>query len=416
MIINEKLSCGVDVVMEQIPYVRSTSVGVWVKAGSVNENQSNYGISHFIEHMMFKGTASRSAKQIAEEIDMLGGQINAFTGKESTCYYVKTLDENIEKAVAVLFDILFHSVFDQEEMEKEKQVVYEEINMHDDTPEDDIHDVFYEAAFKDHPLGTPILGTKEHLASFTREDLKAYVADNYTTGNVVISVAGNFQRQRMMEVMEASFQELSVRRQRPVQYAGEYKPSFLFKEKDIEQSHICMGVRGITLYDQLHYAYAVVSSILGGSMSSRLFQSIREERGLAYSVYSYLSAYTSDGTFSIYAGVGQDKLEETIDVIRKELALLKEKGITREEFQGAKEQLKSSYIFSMESVSGRMASNGKSQLLLGRVYTPEESLRQISDVSMEEIQRVIEAFTDIDRFSAGALGRNPVDLKDWIHG
>lgn len=416
MIINTKLSSGVDVIMEKIPYVRSTSVGVWVKAGSVNENGKNYGISHFIEHMMFKGTRTRSAKQIAEEVDMLGGQINAFTGKESTCYYVKTLDENIEKAVAVLFDILFHSVFDQEEMEKEKQVVFEEINMHDDSPEDEIHDIFYEAVFDHHPLGSQILGTKEILASLTREDLNAYVADNYTTGNVVISVAGNFDQQRILEVFEESFKELSRNKQKTVDYDSTYVPGFRFKEKDIEQSHICMGVRGITLHDDLHYAYAVVSSILGGSMSSRLFQSIREERGMAYSVYSYLSAYTADGTFSIYAGVGQDKLPEVIELIREELLLLKKKGITKEEFQGAREQLKSSYIFSLESVSGRMASIGKSQLLLNRVYTPEESLQQISDVTMEEIEYVIEKFTDLSQFSAGALGRNQVDLKKWIEG
>ena len=290
MIVNRNLSCGVEVVMEKIPYVRSTSVGVWVKAGAVNENPENYGISHFIEHMLFKGTERRSAKQIAEDVDKLGGQINAFTGKESTCYYVKTLDENIEKAVEVLFDILFHSVFDPEEMEKEKQVIYEEINMHEDSPEDDIHDVFYEAVFRDHPLGTPILGTKKILSDLTREDLKNYIADNYTTGNVVISVTGNFQEERILEVFEGYFRDLSMKKQKAVDFQPVSQPGFIFKEKDIEQAHICMGTSGVTLDDDLHYAYSIVSSILGGSMSSRLFQSIREERGMAYSVYSSLSA------------------------------------------------------------------------------------------------------------------------------
>ena len=416
MIKTVKLDCGAQVVLEKIPYVKSTCVGVWVKAGSVNENGKNFGISHFIEHMTFKGTPSRNAKQIAEDIDRIGGQINAFTGKEATCYYVKTLDSNIGKAVEVLLDIFFHSSYDEVEMEREKQVVYEEINMHDDSPEDDVSDTFYEALFNDHPLGTEILGTKEILASFTPDDLRKYVDENYTMGNVLISVTGNFDEEEILNTFEKHFKQLSKKEQKKVIYPDIYEPKFIFKERDIEQAHICMGVRGAKLDDDLHYARHIVSGILGGSMSSRLFQSIREEKGMAYSVYSYLSSYTNDGCFTIYAGVGQEKLPETIRLIRNELELLKDKGITEDEFNAAKEQLKSSYTFSLENVSGKMASNGKSQLLLGKIYTPEETLDKISSVTMEEVEKVINEFTNMNNYSASATGRNVVDLKELICG
>ncbi|MDO4482072.1 MAG: pitrilysin family protein [Bacillota bacterium] len=415
MIKTVKLNCGAEVVLEKIPYVKSTCVGVWVKAGSVNEGSDNYGISHFIEHMTFKGTPARNAKQIAEDIDRIGGQINAFTGKEATCYYVKTLDSNINKAVEVLLDIFFHSLYDEKEMEREKQVVYEEINMHDDSPEDDVSDTFYEALFDNHPLGTEILGTKEILASLTPDDLRRYVDENYTVGNVLISVTGNFDENSILETFERHFRQLSRKQQREVVYPDSYKPKFIFKERDIEQAHICMGVRGAKLDDELHYARHIVSGILGGSMSSRLFQSIREEKGMAYSVYSYLSSYKEDGCFTIYAGVGQDKLPETIKLIKKELELLKEKGITQDEFIASKEQLKSSYTFSLENVSGRMAANGKSQLLLKKIYSPEETLNRISSVTMDEVNMVIEEFTDMKNYSASATGRNPVNLEELLN-
>ncbi len=411
-----RLGCGAGVILERIPYVSSACVGIWVKAGSVNENSSNYGISHFIEHMTFKGTPSRNARKIAEDIDRIGGQINAFTGKEATCYYVKTLYSNLNKAIEVLFDIFFHSIYDETEMEREKQVVYEEINMHDDSPEDDVGDTFYEALFDGHPLGTEILGTKEILASFTPDDLRRYVEDNYTAGNVLVSVSGNFDEDSIIALFEEYFKQLSRKEQKKVEYPTVYTPKFLFKKRDIEQAHICMGVRGAKRDDELYYARHILSGILGGSMSSRLFQSIREEKGMAYSVYSYISSYTQDGCFTIYAGVGGDRLEETIYLIREELQLLRDKGITEEEFNSSKEQMKSSYIFGLESVSGRMAANGKSQLLLGKVYSEEETLKCISDVSMDQIERVIAEFTDMKNYSASATGKMEVDLEKLITG
>lgn len=409
-----KLNCGAQVVLEKDPSVRSTSVGIWVKAGSVNENEKNYGISHFIEHMTFKGTPTRNAKQIAQDIDRIGGQINAFTGKEATCYYVKALDSNIIKAAEVLFDIFFHSTYDEIEMEREKQVVYEEINMHDDSPEDDVSDTFYEALFNNHPLGTEILGTKEILAGFTPDDLRKYVDENYTVDNVLVSVAGNFDEDEIIECFEKYFQDLSKKKQKTVVYPTEYRPCYIFKERDIEQAHICMGTRGAKLDDDLYYARHLVSGVLGGSMGSRLFQNIREEKGMAYSVYSYMSSYTNDGSFTIYAGVGQDKLTETIRLIREELDLLRDKGITEEEFYSAKEQLKSSYIFGLEGVSSKMFHNGKGQLLLNKIYSLDESLEQMSAVTMEQVNQVIEEITDMSKYSASATGRYEVDLEELI--
>lgn len=415
MIKTVDLKHGARVLFEPVPYVNSVSVGIWVKAGSVNEDSTNYGISHFIEHMTFKGTPSRTARQIAEDIDRIGGQMNAFTSKEATCYYVKTIDSNICQAAEVLLDMFFHSSYDPEEMEKEKQVVYEEINMHDDSPEDDVSDTFFEVLFNNHPLGTEILGTKEILSGFVPDDLRGYVSDNYTAGNVLISVCGKYDEEKLLETFERFFSELSTKEQKKVIYPDSYTPDFLFKERDIEQVHICMGTRGPEIDSDLYYAANILSGVLGGSMSSRLFQSIREEKGLAYSVYSYLSSYTHDGCFGIYAGVGADKLEETVDLIKAELDLLCRKGITEDEFFSSKEQLKSSYIFSLENVTGRMAANGKSMLLTGKVLTQDETIEKISSVTQDDIRRVIDIFGDLGSYSAAATGRNESDLKHLIN-
>ncbi len=415
MIKTVNLKHGAKVIFEPLPYVNSVSVGIWVKAGSVNENPSNYGISHFIEHMMFKGTPTRSARKIAEEIDRIGGQMNAFTSKEATCYYVKTISSNICQAAEVLLDMFFHSEFDKEEMEKEKTVVYEEINMHDDSPEDDVSDTFFEVVFNNNPLGTEILGTKENLASFTPDDLRRYISENYTTGNVIISVCGKYDEEALLETFESFFSELSTKEQEKVVYPDTYVPEFSFRERDIEQVHICMGTRAANIMDDLYYATNLVCEILGGSMSSRLFQSVREERGLAYSVYSYLSCHSHDGSFGIYAGVGSDKLEETMEVIKNELSLIRNKGITEDEMLSSKEQLKSSYIFGLENVTARMAANGKSMLLKGKIDTQEEALAKISNVTYDEINEVVARLTDLSSYSAAATGRKFTDLKELIN-
>ena len=398
MITKRNLGSGIELIMEKIPYVRSVSVGIWVKAGSVNENEINSGISHFIEHMLFKGTEMRSARDIAGDIDKIGGQINAFTGKESTCYYVKVLDTHVEDGIEILMDMLFNSKFDIDEMEKEKAVIYEEINMYEDSPEDTVHDMLSEVIFDGHPLGKPIIGTYDTINAFTRNNILDYIQENYGINNLVISVSGNFDEEKLIDTLDKNISKYLWENQILIPEIPVYKPGYKMKKKDIEQAHICMGIKGIPLDNEEYYALSILSNIMGGSMSSRLFQRIREEKGLAYSVYSYTTSYVKDGVFAIYAGVNPKQLKEASKLMVEEVNLLREKGVSEEELMTAKEQLKGNYILSLESVSGRMASIGKSQLLLKKVYTPDEVIELINKVSMDDINKVIKRVTDINQY------------------
>ena len=414
MIINKKLNCGVRIVMEEIPYVQSVSVGIWVKAGSVDETAKNSGISHFIEHMLFKGTENRSAKKIAEDVDKIGGQINAFTGKEATCYYLKTLANNIDQAADILVDMLINSKFDEEEMEKEKRVVCEEIKMIEDSPEDDAHDIISELIFKGNPLAKSIIGTPKSLQGITRNVVKKYISEEYTRDNIVISVCGSMNQDHVCELFESKLTALSSEKTPKTYEEAAYKPSYKVKIKDIEQSHICLGLKGLSLNDDRYYTLALLNNIMGGSMSSRLFQNIREEKGLAYSVYSMSSSFTKTGYFNIYAGVSHEKIKDALIGIQDELKLLKTEGVTQEEMQTAKEQLKGSYIFSLENVNGRMFSIGKNMLLLNKIYTPEEVMESIDAVTMDDVREISEMVTDIHNYSGVLIGRNKVDLKKII--
>lgn len=411
MIINKKLNCGVRIVMEEIPYVQSVSIGIWVKAGSVDETAKNSGISHFIEHMLFKGTESRSAKKIAEDVDKIGGQINAFTGKEATCYYLKTLAGNIDQAVDILLDMFLNSKFDEEEMEKEKRVVYEEIKMIEDSPEDDAHDIIGELIFKGNPLARPIIGTPKSLQGIMRKDIKKYISREYARNNIVISVCGCFDIDHACALFESKLTDLSPEKDHKEFAEADYKPSYKVKVKDIEQSHICLGLKGLALDDDRYYSLILLNNIMGGSMSSRLFQNIREEKGLAYSVYSMSSSFSDTGYFNIYAGVSHDKIKDAVIGIQDELKQLKQSGVTAEELQTAKEQMKGSYIFSLENVNGRMFSIGKNMLLLNRTYTPEEVMASIDAVTLEDMREISELITDVHNYSGVLIGRNKMDLK-----
>ncbi len=411
MIINKKLNCGVRIVMEEIPYVQSVSVGIWVKAGSVDETAKNSGISHFIEHMLFKGTENRSAKKIAEDVDKIGGQINAFTGKEATCYYLKTLANNIDQAADILIDMFINSKFDEEEMEKEKRVVCEEIKMIEDSPEDDAHDIISELIFKGNPLAKSIIGTPKSLQGITRSTIKKYISEEYTRDNIVISVCGRLNPDHVCELFDSKLLALSAEKTPKTYEEAVYKPNYKVKIKDIEQSHICLGLKGLSLDDDRYYTLTLLNNIMGGSMSSRLFQNIREEKGLAYSVYSMSSSFTKTGYFNIYAGVSHEKIKDALIGIQDELKLLKAEGVTTEELQTAKEQLKGSYIFSLENVNGRMFSNGKNMLLLNKIYTPEEVMASIDAVTLDDIKDISEMVTDIHSYSGVLIGRNKVDLK-----
>ncbi len=411
MIINKTLKCGVRVVMEKIPYVQSVSIGMWVRAGSIDETPKISGISHFIEHMFFKGTEERSAKKIAEDVDKIGGQINAFTGKEATCYYLKTLASNVDQAADILLDMFLNSKFDEEEMEKEKRVVCEEIKMIEDSPEDDAHDIISELVFKGSPFAKSIIGTPKSLEGITSKVIHKYIKDEYTRDHLVVSVCGNFDEDHICELFENKLMNLSASKPSKAYETVANEPSFKVKTKDIEQSHLCLGLKGLALDDDRYYPLALLNNIMGGSMSSRLFQNIREEKGLAYSVYTMSSSFSETGYFNIYAGVSHDKVKDAIVGIKEELNMLKKDGITEEELQIAKEQLKGGYIFSLENVNGRMFSIGKNMLLLNRTYTPEQVMSSIDAVTLDDMRDISTLITDMNQYSGVLIGKKRINLK-----
>lgn len=411
MIEIRKLDCGVRVAMEVIPHVQSAAIGIWVKTGAVNEEAKYAGVSHYIEHMMFKGTENRTAREIAADIDKIGGQMNAFTGKEATCYYVKVLKENFEKGAEVLLDMLTGSLFDKTEMDKERQVICEEIKMVEDQPDDLAHDMVSEILFKGNPLGNSIIGTPTTLKRISRKVLTEYKDAQYTRDSIVVSVAGNIDPDSVCAYLERKFD--SLRPSKPVHENGHtpYEKKHKVIVKDIQQSHLCLATRAISLLDPRYYTFSVLNNVMGGSMSSRLFQNIREEKGLAYSVYSMLSSFSSDGYFNIYAGVSHDKIHAAIDGIREELELLDREGITEEELSASREQLKSSYIFGQENVASRMFAIGKNLTLLDRVFTTEEVLDGLNRVSMDDIEEVKKMICDMDQYSAVAVTNKRIGLS-----
>ncbi|RMD87229.1 MAG: insulinase family protein, partial [Calditrichaeota bacterium] len=326
-----RLDNGIRVISEKIPYVRSISIGAWLTVGSRDENASNNGISHYIEHMMFKGTKNRKAYEIAESLESVGGQINAFTSKELTCYYAHILDEHLEIAVDVISDILINSVFDEQEMEKEKQVIVEEINNMEDTPEEMIHELFIKDLFPDHPLGFSTLGTRENVWGFTRQDIYDYLSRNYAKNRLVIAAAGNVDHDKLVELVETKFVEFhnSVDR---VLYPpnGPRQGENIIKNGGI-QAHICLGTLAYSYRDPKKFPLLILNTLLGAGMSSRLFQNIREKHGLAYSVYSFIDFLFDTGLFGVYIGTDKNKIGASIELINKELEDLKKNPVSKEE-------------------------------------------------------------------------------------
>lgn len=414
MIIDKKLDNGVRLIGEKLNHVESLAIGIWVKAGSVDEEPNRIGISHLIEHMMFKGTDKRSARDIAEEMDRIGGQMNAFTSKENTCYYTKVLNNNMEKAVDILADMFTASVIDPAELEKEKNVVFEEIKMIEDSPEDFGAGLLTEAVFKGSPLESPIIGTKEVLEKVQRDDILDYISGRYTSDNVVVSLSGNFDEKEVTEVFEDKLKLKKEGLKRVDEVGSPYEKSHISKVKDVEQSHLFLGLRGVPREDELHYPLVILNNILGGSMSSRLFQNIREEKGLAYSVFSSSGSFMKNGIFSIYAGTGHDKVGVVLEAIKEELDLLKSQGIKGDELAKAKEQLKTSIVFSQENVSSRMYSNGRNALLLDKIITVKEILEKIDRVSPEDLDRAASLIRDFENYSSVLVSDKEVDLSKYM--
>lgn len=400
------LDNGLRVVTEHIPFVKSISIGVWIEAGSKNENSYNNGISHFIEHMLFKGTATKTAKDIADIIDGVGGQINAFTGKECTCYYVKVLDSHFQMAIDLLSDMLFNSKLDPVEIDKERSVIVEEISMYEDSPEDLVHDLLTQTLFKNNTIGMPILGTRETLGNIDDKLLREYMKEFYIPQNAVISVAGNFNEELLLKTIEKSFSHWKGEGKKKADSSHIiYNYDRVHRVKDVEQAHLCMAFKGVAMDAGSLYPLMVVNNILGGSMSSRLFQSIREEKGLVYSIYSYPSIYKDGGLLTIYGGMNPQQLEEVALLIEEELKELRKNGLSKEELFKAKEQLKGNYILGLESTSSRMTSIGKSELLLGRIHSPKEVIDKIDAIKITEISKVIEEVINLDQLTVATLSK-----------
>ncbi|KMK77263.1 M16 family metallopeptidase [Alkalihalobacillus pseudalcaliphilus] len=387
MIQKIELENGVRILAEEIPYVRSVSMGIWVGTGSRNELKEENGISHFLEHMFFKGTETRTAAEIAESFDRIGGQVNAFTSKEYTCYYAKVLDEHTQIAIDILSDMFFHSKFDKTELQKERNVVLEEIKMVDDTPDDIVHDLLSEVSYGNHALAYPILGTVQTLETFTNEHLRDYMDRYYTGDYVVISIAGNITKE-MIEQIKEVFSKVKPTTHTPTITAPTFMPEKIVRKKDTEQAHICLGYPGLEIGHKDIYGLVLLNNLLGGSMSSRLFQEIREQRGLCYSVFSYHSSYQDSGMLTIYAGTGHKQLDELVTAVKETTEQLSASGMTAKELENGKEQLKGNLMLSLESTNSRMSRNGKNELLLKKHRSLDEIIEEINDVNLEDVNQL----------------------------
>lgn len=384
------LKNGLRVVTEKLDGVNSVSVGVMIQNGSRNESEELNGISHFIEHMFFKGTNKRTAKQIAEEIENVGGQINAFTSKETTCYYIKTLSTHLDLSLDVLSDMLLNSKFDEEEIEKEKGVVIEEINMSEDNPEDVLDNIHSKASYGDNSLSYPILGTIEKIRNLKREDIIKFIEEKYTPYNSVISICGKFDEDEVISLIEKFFGKWKSKKvYKPVYEGTEIKKNSVYVKKEIEQLHIGLGLQGLPFGDDRNYALVLLNNILGGGASSILFQKVREELGLCYVIYSYTQPFQEAGLINIYVGLSKEYADKALEVIKREVENFVKNGITEEQLKINKEKIKANYILGLESTSSKMFSNAKSLLLRNSIRTEEEVIEKIDNISKEDIDYVL---------------------------
>ncbi|MDI6870048.1 MAG: pitrilysin family protein [Bacillota bacterium] len=398
------LDNGIRVVTEHLPHVRSVALGFWFGVGARHEDAGTSGLSHLIEHLMFKGTAKRSARQIAEEFDATGGQLNAYTSKEYTCYYARVLDRHLPMATEVLADMVLHSRFAPEDLEKEKGVVQEEIKMYEDSPDEMVHDLFTQAILGGHPLGRTILGTAETVSRFTREDLLTHLERHYTPDNLVVAAAGHAEHAAVVAEVECHFRDFRGRRTAEEAPAPAASPKPVLRAKETEQVHLCLGVEGLKRGDPRKYALFTLDVILGGGMSSRLFQELREERGLVYSTYSYHVCYRETGLFAIYAGMSPHNADEVVDLVKREFARLAAEGVGAEELRRAKEQLKGSLVLSLESTASRMSRIAKSELFDERYDTPDELVAKVDAVTAADVNALAAELLAEPRVALAAIG------------
>jgi predicted Zn-dependent peptidase len=403
-IVRDVLGNGLRILTERMTQVRSVSIGVWLTRGSRHESADKSGIAHFVEHMLFKGTATRSAEDIAQAIDSIGGQLDAFTAKEYASYYIKVLDEHLPLAMDILTDIVRNPAFSVEDIEREKKVVVEEIKMVEDTPDDLVHELFTQGFWENHPLGRPILGTRETVESFSAEVLREYFQQAYTARNLIVSAVGNVEHERVRELVEKGFGSLPANGSVLGEDAPQVVPKVLIRNKELEQSHLCVGV---SAYPQNHddrYASYLLNTLLGGSMSSRLFQNVREKRGLAYAVFSGLSAYRDAGSFTVYAGCSNDAVGQVIDLVVEELRGVKQTVVPAAELQRSKDHLKGSLMLSLENTASRMSHLARQEIYFDRQFGLDETLQGIERVTAADVQRVAADLFRNGSMSATVLG------------
>jgi predicted Zn-dependent peptidase len=405
-----RLPAGARVVTESMPGLRSVAIGFWVGTGAIDEDPVRYGASHFLEHLLFKGTESRTAAQIAHAIESIGGDMNAFTAQEYTAFYVRVPDDHLELAIDILSDVVWEPAFRVDEVDSERQVILEEIGMRDDTPDDVVHELFAEALFPDHPLGRSVLGTRDTISAMTREQIAQYHGAHYHPSNVVVAAAGNLDHDVVRDLVEARLPEGGG--DRPAHEERRFGPPrrLTSRRRPTEQAHLVLGTRSLSRDDPDRYALSVLNQALGGGMSSRLFQEVRERRGLAYSVYSYRAAYRDGGAFGIYAGTAPERVAETLHVIEEELDRLVVEGLPEDELDAAKGNLKGSTALALETSASRMHRIGRSELTLGEVPTVDALVAEVEAVTTDDVARVIKRVLDTDERVLSVVG--PLDAED----
>lgn len=416
MIQKTTLENGIQVLTEEIPHVHSVSVGLWVKTGSRDERNGENGIAHFIEHMLFKGTRRRSARQIAFEIDAVGGVLNAFTSKEYSSFYAKVLTAHLPLALDLLFDLYLNSRFSPEELEKERQVIVQEINMVEDTPDEYIHDLFNQSFWPKNPLGLPILGRVETISRLSRTELLEFFRRHYLEAPPIVVAAGNLRHDQLLQPVEKALGKVPLREKRRRGRPPQPHPNHLqVNTKKLEQVHLVLGAPGLPVVHPRRYALFALNTVLGGGMSSRLFQEIREKRGLAYSVYSFLSSYLDSGLLGIYVGTGESTLQRVLKLVRRELQRLAETPLKRAELRSTLEQLKGNLLLSLESTDSRMSRLAKSEMYFGRMVEVEEIIAGLDQVTGEEVNSLARQLFQPGSFSLAALGPiSPEAIPDGL--
>jgi predicted Zn-dependent peptidase len=408
MIVREVFPNGVRLITETMDHVRSVSVGVWLTRGSRHEPIEHGGIAHFVEHMLFKGTATRSAEDIAQQVDSLGGHLDAFTSKEYAGYYIKVLDEHLPTALDVLSDLVLHPAFKPEDVEREKKVILEEIKMVEDTPDDLVHELFTQSFWDGHPLGRPILGLPDTVNGLTSDVLRSYFNRTYTAGHLVIVAVGNVTHEAMRDLVMPTFGALPASDEQVVEEPPAVVARALVRVKELEQSHVCLGTSSYPQNHDHRYAAYVLNTMLGGSMSSRLFQNVRERRGLAYAVFSNLAAYRDTGSLTIYAGCADSAVRELVTVVVEELRGMKV-APPDAELRRAKDHLKGSLMLSLESTSSRMSNLARQEMYFDRQFGLDETIQGIERVTAEDVVHVAR-----DLFASGSLGATVLGQQDGL--